>query len=50
MIRLFAARDFQIDPPIIRRDFELIVVQLSLRLRIQENFSHVAVPQFPFFF
>jgi len=49
VIWLFAARDFQIDPLIIGRDLKLVIVKLPLRVRIQKNFSHVTVPQFPSF-
>ncbi len=39
--------DFQVDPLVVWRYFEFVVVRNSLRLRIQEHFSHITIPEFP---
>ena len=45
--RVFGFIDFKIDPLIVGRYLELIVVIHSLRLRVQENFGNVAIPKLP---
>src|SRR5258708_1232173 len=39
--------DFQVDPLVVWRYLEFVVVRNSFRLRIQEHFSHITIPEFP---
>ena len=44
---VFVLIDFEIDPLVIGSYLELIIVIHSLRLRVQEDFGHVAIPKLP---
>jgi hypothetical protein len=42
--------DLQVNPLIVRCDFELVIVEKTLRLRIDKCFHHVTIPEFPTLF
>jgi hypothetical protein len=45
--RFFGFIDFEIHPLVIGGYLELVIVIHSLRLWVQENFGHVAIPKLP---
>src|SRR2546430_15784130 len=45
--RVLGLIDFEIDPLIVGRYLELIVVIHSLRLRVQENLGNITIPKLP---
>jgi hypothetical protein len=42
--------DLQVNPLIVGCDFELVIVEKTLRLRIDKCFHHVTIPEFPTLF